>query len=201
MLNRLRVYRLTFRSVSPIGSEWNIQISYLGFSIFLIGLIDASIFWSLTGPLNDVNLKGASTFTETVLFSHPPSSIDIIMIWYQVFQDGPEYEARKKKGTFSPPNLSIKDVRDAVPPHLFERSTLKSLFYIFRHLSFTCIFYYIATQIDVLSDWVAFRGYPFAYHLVRTTLWILYWGWQGVTFAGIWCLGMILRTRNLRTKF
>ncbi|RDB28347.1 Delta(12) fatty acid desaturase [Hypsizygus marmoreus] len=114
------------------------------------------------------------------------------MIWYQIFQDGPEYEARKRKGTFTPPNLSIKDIRDAVPPHLFKRSTSKSLFYVIRHLSFTYAFYYLATQIDTIANLIAGGEAPryiFARRLISATLWISYWGWQGVTFAGIWCLG------------
>ncbi|KAG5653713.1 hypothetical protein H0H81_011117 [Sphagnurus paluster] len=105
------------------------------------------------------------------------------MPWYQKFQDGPEYEARRRKGTFTPPDLSLKDVRDAVPPHLFQRSTLKSLFYILRHLAFTYAFYYIATHIDCIAQAVTDGGLPGS-SFVRSVLWILYWGWQGVTFAG-----------------
>ncbi|KAG6872663.1 hypothetical protein C0995_007858 [Termitomyces sp. Mi166 len=109
------------------------------------------------------------------------------MIWYQVFQDGPEYEARKHRGTFTPPNISIKDVRAAVPPELFKRSTLKSIYYIARHLAFTLGFYYIATQISNIARFLT--DVPMIQQLVRGILWMLYWGWQGVTFAGIWCLG------------
>lgn len=124
------------------------------------------------------------------------SSSPLTMIWYQIFQDGPEYEFRKKKRTFTPPNFSIKEIREAVPGHLFEKSTSKSLFYVFRHLALTCAFYCVATQIKALSYIVVPDGatratfsYIFARHILRGVLWILYWGWQGVTFAGIWCLG------------
>ncbi|KAF8888935.1 fatty acid desaturase-domain-containing protein [Gymnopilus junonius] len=74
------------------------------------------------------------------------------MPWFQIFQDGPEYEARKRRGKFTPPVVSLKQLRDAVPHHLFERSTTKSLAHMFRH--FVII------------------------------LWLLYWGWQGIAFAG-----------------
>lgn len=113
------------------------------------------------------------------------------MPWFQIFQDGPEYEARRKRGTFTPPNLSLKEVRDAVPRHLHERSTLKSLGYVLRHLAFTCGFYYLATLINISTassrygDNITFL----LRYFVRPSLWILYWGWQGITFAGIWCLG------------
>ncbi|KAG6908665.1 hypothetical protein DXG01_003759 [Tephrocybe rancida] len=109
------------------------------------------------------------------------------MIWFQIFQDGPEYEARKHKGTFTPPNLSLKHLREAVPPELFEKSTLKSLYYLLRHLAFTLFFYHIATRISDIAQ-VA-TSVPLAQAFIRAVLCILYWGWQGVAFAGIWCLG------------
>lgn len=115
------------------------------------------------------------------------------MVWYQIFQDGPEYEARKRKGTFTPPNLTIKDLYDAVPRYLFERSTMKSLFYISRHLAITYAFYYLATQIEKMVHLIAGGDslcHMLSRPLLRTILWFLYWGWQGIAFAGIWCLGM-----------
>ncbi|KAF9463198.1 fatty acid desaturase-domain-containing protein [Collybia nuda] len=114
------------------------------------------------------------------------------MTWYQVFQDGPEYEARKRTGSFTPPNITIKDVRDAVPRHLFEKSTPKSLFYLSRHLGITYSFYYLATQIDNITYFVITGDsvrHDFARYLIRMIFWVLYWGWQGMAFAGIWCLG------------
>ena len=128
------------------------------------------------------------------------------MICYPAFQDGPEYDARRRRN-FVPPNISIKDIRAAVPKHLFQRSTLKSLLYLFRHLAFTYAFYYIAAHIDTIAQ----RLVPgnsdsmsqISYGLTRGSLWILYWGWQGVAFAGIWCLGMprlIYKTMRLSLK-
>ncbi len=107
------------------------------------------------------------------------------MPWYQVFQDGPEYEARRKQGTFVPPNVTLKTVRDAVPAHLFERSTPKSLFYIIRHILVTYAIYYCGSKIDILPNIVPF---PLG-KVISAPLWILYWGWQGMSFAGIWALG------------
>ncbi|KAF8880792.1 fatty acid desaturase-domain-containing protein [Infundibulicybe gibba] len=113
------------------------------------------------------------------------------MIWFQLFQDGPEYEARKKKGIFTPPNLTMKDLHNAVPRHLFERSTAKSLFYICRHLAFTFTFYYLATQINYIVGLVAGDSLraTATRHFLSVSLWVAYWGWQGIAFAGIWCLG------------
>ncbi|KDR74658.1 hypothetical protein GALMADRAFT_98973 [Galerina marginata CBS 339.88] len=114
------------------------------------------------------------------------------MPWFQTFQDGPEYEIRKRRRTFSPPNLSIKRLHNAVPHRLFERSTIRSLGYIFRHLAITFLFYYLATFIDVFTSTRTphCSSFEWILHcLTRPVLWLLYWGWQGITFAGLWCLG------------
>ena len=121
------------------------------------------------------------------------------MLWFQIFQDGPEYEARKKRGTFTPPNLSLKQLHDAIPRHLHQKSTIKSLAYILRHVAFTCGFYYLATLINILTP-SRCGGAAFAVllnYFIRPSLWILYWGWQGITFAGIWCLGVFKHVVNL----
>jgi omega-6 fatty acid desaturase (delta-12 desaturase) len=115
------------------------------------------------------------------------------MLWFQIFQDGPEYEARKKRGTFSPPNLSLKQLHEVVPRRLHERSTAKSLAYLLRHLAITYVFFYLATFINpiTLSGTKLYPQLAFFFRqIVHPLLWLLYWGWQGVTFAGIWCLGM-----------
>jgi hypothetical protein len=127
-------------------------------------------------------------------FNRFASSLLWLMLWFQIFQDGPEYEARKNRGTFIPPNLSLKQLHDAVPRHLHQKSTLKSLTYILRHIAFTWGFYYLGTIINISTSHY-FGGNAFATilvkYFVRPSLWILYWGWQGITFAGIWCLGEI----------
>jgi Domain of unknown function (DUF3474) len=113
------------------------------------------------------------------------------MVWYQLFQDGPEYEARRKRSAFTPPNLTLKDVHDAVPKHLFKKNTFKSLYYVLRHLAVTVLFYYLATQIEGFVDRLIDRNNLVLRALVRTVLWFTYWIWQGFAFAGIWCLGNV----------
>ncbi|OCH90799.1 hypothetical protein OBBRIDRAFT_792897 [Obba rivulosa] len=105
--------------------------------------------------------------------------------------DGPEYEARKRRAIFEPPVLSIKEVHAAVPRHLFEKSTWKSLFYVGRHLALSIAFYVFATRIDDLTrSFCAFCGCADqARALVSFALWINYWFWQSVSFTGFWTLG------------
>ncbi|KAG7451506.1 uncharacterized protein BT62DRAFT_978261 [Guyanagaster necrorhizus] len=109
------------------------------------------------------------------------------MPWYQIFQDGPEYEARRKRSIFTPPNVTLKDVRDAVPKHLFERSTFWGLFYVFKHLAITYSFHLFATRIDVISQFLVGGSDDRPLHsLVSAFLWLTFWAWQGFAFAGIW---------------
>jgi hypothetical protein len=113
------------------------------------------------------------------------------MLWFQTFRDGPEYEARIHKGVFTPPQLSLKAVRDAVPKHLFDRSTSKSLYYVFRQLAMAWALYGLATRIDHLAPVMAVHGFTYVLQgLVEWTLWASYWVWQSLVFAGMWCLGV-----------
>ncbi|KZT22915.1 hypothetical protein NEOLEDRAFT_1070416 [Neolentinus lepideus HHB14362 ss-1] len=113
------------------------------------------------------------------------------MQWYQIFQDGPEYEARKQKTAFTPTNLSLKDVHAAVPKHLFQRNTAKSMYYVLRHVTLTYAFYVLGTRIDGFI-WTLGKTHAMSYVatvLLRSALWATYWFWQSIAFAGLWCLG------------
>jgi hypothetical protein len=114
------------------------------------------------------------------------------MVWYQLFQDGPEYEARRKRASFKPPTLALKDIHEAVPKHLYKKSTLNGVYYVARHLALIYAFYEFATRIEAF---VYLTGHSYGFGPVcqafmRTTLWLAYWVWQGMAFAGLWCLGM-----------
>ena len=109
------------------------------------------------------------------------------MPWYQIFEDGIELEARRRQHAFILPNITLKSVHNAVPRHLFIRSTSKSLFYISRHLLICSIGFILATQIDSFSQGLPFD--PRIQFIVCYSIWLVYWGLQGFVFAGIWCLG------------
>ncbi|KAJ7904203.1 fatty acid desaturase-domain-containing protein [Mycena leptocephala] len=85
---------------------------------------------------------------------------------------------QSKLTPFTPPNIALKDVHAAVPRHLFDRSTARSLFYVARHCAITLAFFLLATRIPDNGGLV-----------LRVVLWTVYGVWQGFTFAGIWCLG------------
>ena len=106
-------------------------------------------------------------------------------------RDAPEYEERKKRSTFVPPSISIKDVHAAVPRHLFEKNTAKGLFYVGRHVAFSLLFYLFAIRIDytVWNVSAALHWGPFGRSVLCWSMWALYWFWQSVAFAGMWTLG------------
>jgi len=141
-------------------------------------------------------VHGSSLSFRISLLFHPTISHSwaLFMPWFQVFQGGPEYEARRNRGPFNPPNISLKHLHDAVPRHLFERSTSRSVFYVFRHIAITYVFYQAGSSINSVSDFGVRQS-----ALTRTIcdalrpfLWLTYWGWQGIAFAGLWCLGELL---------
>ncbi|KAI0640444.1 fatty acid desaturase-domain-containing protein [Trametes meyenii] len=106
-------------------------------------------------------------------------------------RDAPEYEQRKQRTQFIPPNISIKDVHAAVPRHLFEKNTAKSLFYVGRHVALSILFYLFAIHIDYIA-WNIASALNWGLSgrsAVSWGLWALYWFWQSITFAGMWTLG------------
>ena len=62
-----------------------------------------------------------------------------------------------------PPPFSIKELRDAIPAHLFKRSALKSSVYLVADLIGIAALFYAATFIDYTPLWL------------QLFLWPLYW--------------------------
>ncbi|TPX32111.1 hypothetical protein SmJEL517_g04696 [Synchytrium microbalum] len=77
---------------------------------------------------------------------------------------------------WTPPNFTIKEVRDAIPAHCFERSVITSMYYVFRDLIMVAAMGYAATHIDSL---------PVA---ARYICWPIYWFFQGAVLTGLWVL-------------
>lgn len=77
---------------------------------------------------------------------------------------------------FTPPEYTMKDIHDAIPPHCFKSNTLLSLAYVLRDFAFVFILMYIAaTQIPGIQN----------QHL-RTMAWATYSFCQGLVFTGLW---------------
>jgi omega-6 fatty acid desaturase (delta-12 desaturase) len=82
---------------------------------------------------------------------------------------------------FEIPDFTIKDIRDAVPPHCFERSGLRGLAYVARDL-FLLAFTFYAFNFHIIP---ALAAYPSA---VRVAAWGVYTFLQGLFGTGIWVL-------------
>ncbi|KAL1955543.1 hypothetical protein VTO42DRAFT_8422 [Malbranchea cinnamomea] len=81
---------------------------------------------------------------------------------------------------FKIPDFTIKDIRDAIPKHCFERSAVRSLAYVARDLL------YIGVTFYVFHNYVTPEYIPSL--PLRTALWSLYTVLQGLFGTGIWVL-------------
>lgn len=81
---------------------------------------------------------------------------------------------------FEPPDFTIKDIRDAIPAHCFERSALKGYMYVIRDI--ICL----ATTFYIFHNYVTPETIPST--PARAGLWALYTVLQGFFGTGIWVL-------------
>jgi hypothetical protein len=84
---------------------------------------------------------------------------------------------------FEPIDLPLKELRDAIPSHLFERSVWKSSLWLCHDMVLAIILFGLALNIDRLADWMSTEvTKPW----VTMALWGGYWVAQGVVCTGIW---------------
>ncbi|KAF8215140.1 delta-12 fatty acid desaturase protein [Mycena galopus ATCC 62051] len=92
-------------------------------------------------------------------------------------------------GVYLVPDLSIKQLLDAIPAHCFKRSALKSSLYTLWHLSVIGAIFKVATYADTFVKPELFGTHPLVCPLVRFSLWALYGFWAGLFGTGIWVIG------------
>ncbi|RGB38798.1 delta-12 fatty acid desaturase [Rhizophagus diaphanus] len=85
--------------------------------------------------------------------------------------------AIKFERDYLPPNFTIKELRQTIPPHCFERDTLKSFGYTIKDLAIVGALAYAATFID--------SHLPLA---LRYIAWPTYWFFCGAFATGIWVI-------------
>jgi hypothetical protein len=102
-----------------------------------------------------------------------------------------EYEARCQKD-FTPPNLSLKELRDAVPKAVFEKNTAKGVYYVVRCVVMAFACFKLAEYIDPFAALLS--AHPVLAFGVRWSLWATYWFVQGVIWCGLWTLGACARS-------
>jgi len=81
---------------------------------------------------------------------------------------------------FQVPDYTIKDIRDAIPKHCFERSAVRGFYYVFRDIAL------LATVFYTFNTYCTPENVP-SYPL-RTSLWALYTLLQGFVGTGLWVL-------------
>ncbi|KAJ6622645.1 delta-12 fatty acid desaturase protein [Mycena sp. CBHHK59/15] len=93
-------------------------------------------------------------------------------------------------GVYVVPNLTIKELLDAIPSHCFKRSAVKSSMYTLWHLSIIFAIYKTAAYADTFINPQSLAlPYPVLYPLARFVLWSLYGFWAGLFGTGIWVIG------------
>ncbi|ORZ26522.1 delta-12 fatty acid desaturase [Lobosporangium transversale] len=75
------------------------------------------------------------------------------------------------------PEFTIKEIRDCIPAHCFERSGLRGLTHVAIDLIYLSLLFLAATQIDKVQN-----------PLIRYLAWPVYWVLQGIVGTGIWIL-------------
>ena len=81
---------------------------------------------------------------------------------------------------FKLPDFTIKQIRDAIPAHCFQRSAATGLYYVARDLTVLAAIFY------VFHNYVTPENVPSM--PVRTALWALYTVVQGLFGTGLWVL-------------
>lgn len=74
--------------------------------------------------------------------------------------------------------FTVADLREAIPKHCWERSTLKSL----SHVALDAI------EIAIAFFMVHKATTYFTHPIVKSFLWLLFWFYQGTSFTGLWVL-------------
>lgn len=97
------------------------------------------------------------------------------------FQKPPQQKLYDTNGNeFKLPDYTIKDIRDAIPKHCFERSAIRGLSYVFRDIALLASTFYLFNTYCT-PEYVP--SYP-----LRAALWTVYTVLQGLFATGLWVL-------------
>ncbi|KAI7863541.1 delta-12 fatty acid desaturase [Spinellus fusiger] len=84
-----------------------------------------------------------------------------------------------EKESVALPEFTVKEIRDAIPAHCFQRDTFRSFTYVLHDILFVGLLVYAASHIDALPIPAVFRF----------GLWVAYWFSQSVVSMGLWVIG------------
>ncbi|EPQ51967.1 hypothetical protein GLOTRDRAFT_48276 [Gloeophyllum trabeum ATCC 11539] len=92
---------------------------------------------------------------------------------------------------YTPMPWTLKEIRAAIPAHLFVRDTPRAMLYLIRDLLMAAIVWKIGLQIDPTFKRVDVLSLmtPVGAEAGRWLAWVAYWWMQGLIFTGIWVIG------------
>jgi len=98
--------------------------------------------------------------------------------------------SKQDQGVYVVPDITIKELLAAIPPHCFHRSALKSSMYMFWNMFVVYVFYTVATYADAYVDPQSLSlPHPALYPFARFSVWALYGFWAGLFATGLWVVG------------
>ncbi|KAF8216447.1 fatty acid desaturase-domain-containing protein [Mycena galopus ATCC 62051] len=107
-----------------------------------------------------------------------------------MFNEGAEY-LKRRNTPFAAPDVTYKELRAVIPSELYEKSTLKGLFYFFQDVLTVSALYAFCLRIDSFSETLTTKlGLSYlASVALYSSLWAAYWAAQSIAMAACWCLG------------
>lgn len=87
------------------------------------------------------------------------------------------------------PTFTLKTIKDAIPPHCFKRSLIKSSLHLIKDFIIIAIFYYLSTYIPLVPQLLKSHNIdiPHSEYLIYI-LWPIYWICQGCAMTGVWVM-------------
>jgi len=94
-----------------------------------------------------------------------------------------------EQATFVVPDITIKELLDAIPAHCFKRSALRSSVYIAWDMAVIAAIYKTANFLDgFINPETIQLPHPALYPFARLALWALYGFWTGLFATGLWVI-------------
>ncbi|CAJ2500817.1 Uu.00g036700.m01.CDS01 [Anthostomella pinea] len=137
---------------------------------------------TMTSTTTDTDLSSPSTAVGSPIDS-PNASASSTSLSSMSSIDGADAHGKLVDtygNEFQIPDYTIKDIRDAIPKHCFERSAVKGLYYVFRDIAS------LATTFYLFHTYLTPENVPST--PARALLWGLYTILQGLFGTGAWVL-------------
>ncbi|KZT22919.1 hypothetical protein NEOLEDRAFT_1180500 [Neolentinus lepideus HHB14362 ss-1] len=92
---------------------------------------------------------------------------------------------------YMPMPWTLKEIKAAIPAHLFVRDTPRAFLYLIRDLLMAAVVWKLGLQIDAafMRPDIMSALTPSGAEVTRWLAWLAYWWVQGLIFTGIWVIG------------